>query len=168
MSDMMFKIPPHPIQIVVRELRQTSKNCPSQWDGYTFDERPIYARHRNGDISIAIGFPGDSLDRMLGEARIGYLLKAHTLNRKFDLNIEELFNIFDLLGIDYSHVKRTNSSDNIIIASDECIIGEPRVDACSNLLGVTDIHSGRFITYNCGRLEFQECWNNKDWCPIRK
>jgi hypothetical protein len=34
--------------IEINELKQTCWGCPSQWEFYTFDNRPVYVRYRWG------------------------------------------------------------------------------------------------------------------------
>ena len=45
--------------ILVKEIEQTLVACPSQWEGITDDDRPIYIRYRWGFLSVRIGPPGD-------------------------------------------------------------------------------------------------------------
>lgn len=150
---------PVPLRISIRKLWKTSNLCPTQWEGFTEDDRPLYARCRTNDISIAIGCSGDSIDTMLGNDKLLYVLKAHTFRKKFDLDIDDLFDIFDILGINYDNIEKPSESD----------IKENKVkfDACCNLVGVKRVHNGEF-KYDCDRSSQQECWNKQDWCPIRK
>ena len=46
----------------VVELKQTCDWCPSQWEGYTEDKRPVYIRYRWGELSVNVGLPGQSMD----------------------------------------------------------------------------------------------------------
>jgi hypothetical protein len=41
--------------IEIKELTQTCQACPSQWEFYTFDNRPVYVRYRWGFLSVSIG-----------------------------------------------------------------------------------------------------------------
>lgn len=41
--------------IEINELKQTCMACPSQWEFYTFDNRPVYVRYRWGFLSVCIG-----------------------------------------------------------------------------------------------------------------
>lgn len=42
----------------VVSLTQTCSACPSQWEGRTDDDRPVYIRYRWGHLGIEIGEPG--------------------------------------------------------------------------------------------------------------
>jgi hypothetical protein len=55
--------------IVVKELTKTCSFCPSQWEGRTEDDKPIYVRYRWGHLSICLGQKGGSInDAVLGES----------------------------------------------------------------------------------------------------
>jgi hypothetical protein len=41
--------------IPIIDLIQTCEYCPSQWEFYTFENRPVYIRFRWGSLSIEIG-----------------------------------------------------------------------------------------------------------------
>lgn len=41
--------------IKIKELTQTCYACPSQWEGKTVDDRPIYVRYRWGYLSFMVG-----------------------------------------------------------------------------------------------------------------
>lgn len=41
--------------IEINELEQTCMACPSQWEFYTFDNRPVYVRYRWGFLSVSVG-----------------------------------------------------------------------------------------------------------------
>lgn len=41
--------------IEINELVQTCMACPSQWEFYTFDNRPVYVRYRWGFLSVSVG-----------------------------------------------------------------------------------------------------------------
>ena len=56
--------------MLLKELRQTCEACPSQWEGTTEDERPIYVRYRWGHLSIRIGNPGESIEAAVGGAEL--------------------------------------------------------------------------------------------------
>jgi len=49
------------LPVEVEEIRQTCTACPSQWEGRTTDERPIYIRYRWGVLSVRLGPPGGDL-----------------------------------------------------------------------------------------------------------
>lgn len=61
--------------IVVKEIEQTCEACPSQWEGYTDDERCIYIRYRWGFLSVRIGPPGDKSE--LAGVRGEEILRKH-------------------------------------------------------------------------------------------
>jgi hypothetical protein len=41
--------------IEISKLKHTCGACPSQWEFYTFDNRPVYVRYRWGFLSVSIG-----------------------------------------------------------------------------------------------------------------
>lgn len=43
----------------VKEIMQTCRACPSQWEGYTEDNRQIYVRYRWGYLSVRVGPEND-------------------------------------------------------------------------------------------------------------
>ena len=45
--------------ITVTKLTQTCEACPSQWEGYTDDDRAVYIRYRWGYLSVSVSEPGD-------------------------------------------------------------------------------------------------------------
>jgi hypothetical protein len=58
--------------IKINELVQTCGGCPSQWEFYTFDNRPVYVRYRWGFLSVSIGKQdGTVMDAVRGVAFIG-------------------------------------------------------------------------------------------------
>jgi len=70
--------------IGVKEIKQTCEACPSQWEGYTDDDRSIFVRYRWGFLSVRIGSPGDKsefagvrgkeiLNEQLGDSYDGFL-----------------------------------------------------------------------------------------------
>jgi len=44
--------------IEVKKFEMTCGACPSQWEGRTIDNRPIYARYRWGFLSVYVGETG--------------------------------------------------------------------------------------------------------------
>lgn len=40
--------------IEINKLKQTCGGCPSQWEFYTFDNRPVYVRYRWGFLSVRV------------------------------------------------------------------------------------------------------------------
>ena len=42
-------------KIRIRELKLTSYACPTQYEGYTIDNIPVYIRYRYGYLSIRLG-----------------------------------------------------------------------------------------------------------------
>ena len=41
--------------IKIKKITNICYACPSQWEGYTFDDEPIYIRYRWGHLSVRIG-----------------------------------------------------------------------------------------------------------------
>jgi hypothetical protein len=55
--------------IKVTELQQTCEASPSQWEGRTADDQPVYVRYRWGKLAVHIAEPGDDLwQAVLGNA----------------------------------------------------------------------------------------------------
>ena len=52
--------------IKVASLVRTCESCPSQWEGMTVNNRPIYIRYRWGYLSVRIGKEGGSVDDAVG------------------------------------------------------------------------------------------------------
>jgi len=48
--------------ISVVELKRTCFACPSQWEGKTDDDRPVYVRFRWGCLAVEVGKPGQGID----------------------------------------------------------------------------------------------------------
>ena len=48
--------------IIVRTCEQTCKWVPSQWEGVTTDDRPIYVRYRHGYLSVRVGRVGRPIE----------------------------------------------------------------------------------------------------------
>jgi hypothetical protein len=58
--------------IEINRLEQTCGGCPSQWEFYTFDNRPVYVRYRWGFLSVSIGKQNGTVwDAVGGVAFIG-------------------------------------------------------------------------------------------------
>ena len=61
--------------IKINKLKQTCSACPSQWEFYTFDNRPVYVRYRWGYLSVCIGRPDKSItDAITGIEIVGVQL----------------------------------------------------------------------------------------------
>lgn len=59
-------------RIKVVEIRRTCFACPSQWEGWTEDGRPVYIRYRWGRLSVCIGpAGGDIWSAVDGEEILG-------------------------------------------------------------------------------------------------
>lgn len=43
----------------IKELFKTCSACPSQWEGWTTDDRQIYIRYRWGYLTVRLGEKGD-------------------------------------------------------------------------------------------------------------
>ena len=41
--------------IIVEKIEKTCDACPSQWEGRTSDDKPIYVRYRYGALEICLG-----------------------------------------------------------------------------------------------------------------
>ena len=48
--------------ITVKEIHKTSTACPSQWEGWTDDNRQIYVRYRWGYLSVSVGKVDDKTE----------------------------------------------------------------------------------------------------------
>ena len=58
--------------IEINGLIRTCIACPSQWEFFTFDERPVYVRYRWGYLSVRIGPPhAEMLEAYTGIEIIG-------------------------------------------------------------------------------------------------
>jgi len=56
----------------VRSVMQTCDACPTQWEGRSDDDRPVYARYRFGRLLVRIGPPqGDIDSAVTGEVVVG-------------------------------------------------------------------------------------------------
>lgn len=47
------------MKIQIKTIEQTCESCPSQWEGWTDDNRQIYIRYRFGYLRVSIGPVGD-------------------------------------------------------------------------------------------------------------
>lgn len=45
----------------INKLKCTCSACPSQWEFYTFENRPVYVRYRWGYLSICLGNPNKDI-----------------------------------------------------------------------------------------------------------
>lgn len=52
--------------IEINKLKQTCTACPSQWEFFTFDNRPVYVRYRWGSLTVNIGEPNDTIMDAVG------------------------------------------------------------------------------------------------------
>lgn len=43
----------------VQNLERTCYACPSQWEGTTMENEPVYVRYRWGHLTVQIGSPGE-------------------------------------------------------------------------------------------------------------
>lgn len=46
---------------ILKRLTQTCEACPSQWEGFTQDDKPVYIRYRWGCLTIQIGDIGGTI-----------------------------------------------------------------------------------------------------------
>lgn len=51
--------------ITLAELTETCGGCPSQWEGRTTSNEPVYIRYRWGNLTLCIGFPGGDIDNAI-------------------------------------------------------------------------------------------------------
>lgn len=58
--------------MIIKSLVKTCSACPSQWEGFTDDDRPVYIRYRGDWFRFYIGAPGMSQEDLdiLGTALI--------------------------------------------------------------------------------------------------
>lgn len=49
-------------EIKLSELRRTCIACPSQWEGRTVNDEPVYIRYRWGYLSVRIGEKGGDIE----------------------------------------------------------------------------------------------------------
>ena len=54
----------------VKEIERTCIACPSQWEGKTDDDRPIYIRYRWGYLSVCLGPSGGDIWSAVGGEEI--------------------------------------------------------------------------------------------------
>lgn len=45
-------------KVRIIELKRTCIACPSQWEGRTDDDRPVYIRYRHGHLTVELGHKG--------------------------------------------------------------------------------------------------------------
>lgn len=53
--------------VKIIKLKQTCSFCPSQWEGRTDDDRPVYFRYRWGFLCVEMGKPGETIMDVIGE-----------------------------------------------------------------------------------------------------
>lgn len=56
--------------ICIQSLEQTCWAAPSQWEGRTVDDRPVYIRYRHGTLTVQVGPVGASIDDALATVPI--------------------------------------------------------------------------------------------------
>lgn len=82
--------------IEINGLIQTCEACPSQWEFYTFDDRPIYVRYRWGFLSVCIGKEGGTI---MNAVRSTFCFQLPHLPEKGECGVEiiskKLGNSFD-------------------------------------------------------------------------
>lgn len=49
----------------IKTLMRTCIACPSQWEGWTDDARPVYIRFRHGILKIQVGNVSESIDSLV-------------------------------------------------------------------------------------------------------
>ena len=55
--------------LIIKTCEQTCKWVPSQWEGFTTDGRPVYARYRHGHLSVRVGRVGQTIDDAIRSGR---------------------------------------------------------------------------------------------------
>jgi hypothetical protein len=70
--------------IEINDLVKTCSGCPSQWEFYTFDKRPVYVRYRWGYLSVRIGAPNAEMS----EAYTGVAIIGRQLGDNLDGSID--------------------------------------------------------------------------------
>jgi uncharacterized Rossmann fold enzyme len=77
----------------IKKLKQTCLACPSQFEGKTDDDRPIYIRYRFGYLSIRVGEVGmDIMNAVEGKEIYGKVV-----GESFD-GLMDLEEIIELTG----------------------------------------------------------------------
>ena len=79
---------------------QTCGGCPSQWEGYTEENEPVYIRYRYGYLSISIGKVNQNIEEIYGDESFGWqigdgldgVLSFEELKQKLEgrLDVEEI------------------------------------------------------------------------------
>ncbi|GAH18625.1 unnamed protein product [marine sediment metagenome] len=72
------------------KIRQTSKGCPSQWEGYTDKHEPVYIRYRWGYLSVGIDGK-EIIGKNIGDEFDG-ILSLEELKKELEgkLDVEEI------------------------------------------------------------------------------
>lgn len=52
----------------LKELYKTCDACPSQWEGRTTDNRPVYVRSRSGRLTAGVGELGEAVEKAVERA----------------------------------------------------------------------------------------------------
>lgn len=68
----------------VRKRRKTCSACPSQWEGRTDNDRPVYVRYRWGHLSVRVGPPAGDMD----SATMGYQVLGRQIGDAYDGTIK--------------------------------------------------------------------------------
>lgn len=68
--------------IKIKKIKRTCFACPSQWEGYTIKNQPVYIRYRYGFLAAQIGKSGENIaDALDGKyifcAGIGHMLSGY-------------------------------------------------------------------------------------------
>ena len=85
----------------IKQLRQTCRACPSQWEGILDNGLPIYIRYRWGYLSARVGVGnGDEFDAVKGEE-----LAGEQIGDQYDglMSAEELVTALQRAGITISY-----------------------------------------------------------------
>jgi hypothetical protein len=79
-----------PVRVVA--LEQTCMACPSQWEGRTDDDRPVYVRYRHGILRVSLGPVGGEIDDAVEASQDGRSLVIARLGGQYDgeMDLDEL------------------------------------------------------------------------------
>lgn len=86
-------------KIKLVELERTCCACPSQWEGRTENNKPVYVRYRWGYLSVRVGQKGDDIEsavcgkevfgEQLGDGFNGSLPEGQMLSAASMIIVEE-------------------------------------------------------------------------------
>lgn len=82
--------------IKIKTIRQTCIACPTQYEGWTDDERPVYIRYRWGHLSIRVGEKDTDHNTPLS----GEVVYSQQIGNKYDGFIE----LDDIKSLTVKHI----------------------------------------------------------------